>query len=86
MAHYTLTPKGKARVIRNCLATSRSSAVGDDALGVPRCGSDICLMTSEILRCEVILPAAVIFCSAKLYLPESEYSCFPLWGKWIDGM
>ena len=50
MAYYKLTPKGKARVIRNYLAASWSSAVGDDALGVPRCGSDICLMTSEILR------------------------------------
>ena len=69
------------RVIRNYLAASWSSAVGDDALGVPRCGSDICLMASEILRCEVILLAAVIFCSAKLYLPESEYSCFPLRGR-----
>ena len=81
MAHYKLTPNGKARVVRNCLAASCFTAVGDDALGVPRCGSDICLMTSEILRCEVILLAAVIFCSAKLYLPESEHPCFPPRGR-----
>ena len=31
MAHYKLTPKGKARVVRNCLAASCFTAVGDGA-------------------------------------------------------
>ena len=31
-----LSPKGKARVVRNCFAVNCFTAVGDDALGVPQ--------------------------------------------------
>ena len=32
----TLSPWGKARVVRNCYAVNCFTAVGDDALGVPQ--------------------------------------------------